>query len=202
MKLERQGGEEIGNTRDAILDATVAIMVEDGYAAVTSRRVAERAGLNAPLIHYHFGSMDDLFVAVYERSEKDFLRRHLQAATSSNPLRALWELSIHHSTRLGQELIALSIHRKSIQKITARVLEQMHSINAAFIGKYFQEAGLDPERYPPAVFTCIINGLSRSLVTEEALGVTIGRAETLAFAERLLGELEAQHRAAMAANAA
>jgi hypothetical protein len=82
------------------------------------------------------------------------------------------------------------------------VLAQMHAINAAFIGKYFEQAGVDPERYPPAVITSIINGLSRSLVTEQALGVTIGRAEVLAFAERLISELEAQHQAATAPSAA
>lgn len=195
MKLERQHSEEGAGTRDAILDATEAIMVEEGYAAVTSRRVAERAGLKSQLVHYYFGTMDDLFVAVYERVERDFLRRHLQAATSANPLRALWELSIHpQRTRLSQELVALSHHKKSIQKITARVLEQMHSIDAAFIGKYFEDAGIDRQKYPPLAISYLMNGLSRALVTQASLGVTSGRAEVLGFADRLLQEIEAQHR--------
>ena len=46
-------------------------------------------------------------------------------------------------TRLAQEFIALSNRRKSIRKISVRVLEQMHAMNAAFIAKYLQEAGLD-----------------------------------------------------------
>src|ERR1700758_4575711 len=172
MKLARKSGEESSSTRDAILDATEAIMVEEGYAAVTSRRVAERAGLKSQLVHYHFGTMEDLFVAVYERSEREFRRRHLQALTSSNPLRALWELSIHpQRTRLAQELIALSNHKKSIRKITARVLEQMHSMNVTFIARYLAEAGLDATTYPPIVISHVISGLSRGLVTEQAMGV-------------------------------
>ncbi len=120
-------------------------MVEEGYAAVTSRRVAEKAGLKSQLVHYYFGTMDDLFVAVYERSEKEFLRRHLQAVSSDNPLRALWDLSVHPKrTRLAQEFIALSNRRESMRKITARVLEQTHSINAAFISRYLQEAERRP----------------------------------------------------------
>src|ERR1700758_5191902 len=104
MKLARKSGEESSSTRDAILDATEAIMVEEGYPAVTSRRVAERAGLKSQLVHYHFGTMDDLFVAVYERSEREFLRRHLQAVSADNPLRALWDLSLHpQRNRLSQE---------------------------------------------------------------------------------------------------
>jgi AcrR family transcriptional regulator len=197
MKLARRSSEDTALTREAILDATEAVMVEEGYAAVTSRRVAERAGLRSQLVHYHFGTMDDLFVAVYERTEKEFLRRHLQAATSANPLRALWELSINAKrTRLSQELIALSNHKKAIRKITARVIEQLHSINTAFIARYLEEAGVDQSRFSPLVISYIINGLSRSLVSEEALGVAVGRAEVLAFAENLLSELEAQHRAA------
>lgn len=171
-------------------------MVDEGYAAVTSRRVAERAGLKSQLVHYHFGTMDDLFVAVYERSEREFLRRHLQAVTSANPLRALWELSIHpQRTRLAQELTALSNHKKAIRKITARVIEQMHSINSAFITKYLEEAGVDQARYSPMVISYIINGVSRSLVSEEALGVEVGRSEVLACVRSLLTEVEAQHRA-------
>lgn len=195
MKLERKSSEESVTTREAILNATEAIMVEEGYTAVTSRRVAERAGFKSQLVHYHFGTMDDLFVAVYERSEKDFLRRHLKALSSSNPLRALWELSIHpQRTRLAQELIALSNHKASIRKITARILEQMHSITEAFVGKYLDEAGADREKFPPIVLSHIINGLSRSVVLCEALGLSAGRSEVLAFADRILSELEAKHR--------
>jgi len=195
MKPEHKSGEESTSTRDAILDATEAIMIEEGYSAVTSRRVAERAGLKSQLVHYYFRTMDELFVTVYERSEKEFLQRHLQAVSSENPLRALWDLAIHPKrTRLSQELIALSHHRKSMRKITARVLEQTHSINTAFIGKFLQEAGVDPGEFPPVVISHIINGLSRGLINEESVGVSQGHAEVLAFAEHWLGKLEARCR--------
>jgi AcrR family transcriptional regulator len=196
MKLERKTSEESASTRETILDATESLMVEEGYSAATSRRVAERAGLKSQLVHYHFGTMDDLFVAVYERAEKEFLQRHLRAVSSENPLRALWDLSVHPKrTRLSQEFIALSARRKSIRKITARVLEQIHSINAIFIAKYLGQSGLDVDEYPPLVISHIINGLSRALVNEESMGVSIGRSEVLAFAERWLSRLEATHRA-------
>jgi AcrR family transcriptional regulator len=196
MTLERKSGEETSSTRDAILDATEIIMIEEGYAAVTSRRVAEKAGLKSQLVHYHFGSMDDLFVAVYERSQREFVRRHLQAVTSANPLRALWDLSIHPKrARLSQELIALSNHRKSIQKITARLLMQMHDINVDFISKYLEDAGVDLDVYSPLMISYIINGVSRGLVTEEAAGVTERHAQIAALAERWLSSLEAKHRA-------
>ena len=39
-------------------------MLEDGYAAVSSRSVAAAVGIQAPLVHYYFPTLDDLFVAV------------------------------------------------------------------------------------------------------------------------------------------
>ena len=200
MTAERQPPKESGGVRDAILDATESIMVEEGYAAVTSRRVAERAGLKSKLVHYYFRTMEDLFVAVYERSEKEFLRRHLEAATSRNPIRALWELSLQAKrTRLSQELLALGNHKKAIGKITARVIDQIQSINVAFIGKYLDELGVDRERYPPAVISYFINGVSRSMVTDDTLGLPGARTEILGFVERLLEELEARRGAPAAA---
>ena len=50
--------------RRKILDAVERIMLDDGYAAVTSRRVEAEAGVKP---HYHFGSVDDLFVAIVQR---------------------------------------------------------------------------------------------------------------------------------------
>src|ERR1700740_1877538 len=126
-KIDRDDG---ANRRAAILRAATEILQDEGYAAVSSRRVAERAGLKSKLVHYYFRTMEELFVAVYERSEKEFLQRHLEAATSSSPIRALWELSLQAKrTRLSQELLALGNHKKAIGKITARVIDQIHSIN-------------------------------------------------------------------------
>jgi AcrR family transcriptional regulator len=196
MGLERKVNDDGVGTRDLILDATEKIMVEEGYAAVTSRRVAEKAGLKSPLVHYHFGSMDDLFIAVYERSERRFIQRHLEAVASASPLRAIWELSNHpERTRLAQELIALGNHRKPIRKITARVLEQMHAMTVTFVGKYLVEAGLDPATYPPVVISHVINGVSRGLITEETMEMDSGHAEVRAYAERMIASLEARHAA-------
>jgi TetR/AcrR family transcriptional regulator of autoinduction and epiphytic fitness len=111
----------------------------------------------------------------------------LEAATSRNPIRALWELSLQAKrTRLSQELLALGNHKKAIGKITARVIDQLQSINVAFIGKYLDELGVDRERCPPVVISYFINGVSRSMVTDDTLGLPGARTEIIAFVERLL----------------
>ncbi len=49
-------------TRQKILDATALLIAELGWAAVTTRAIAERAGVNNALIHYYFGTKDALLI--------------------------------------------------------------------------------------------------------------------------------------------
>ena len=65
---ERRIGAESSTTRQALLDAAEQVMREEGYAAVTSRRVAQRAGLKPQLVHYYFRTMDELFLALLHLS--------------------------------------------------------------------------------------------------------------------------------------
>ena len=54
-------------TEDAFLDAAERLLIGVGYAGITTRRLAEEAGANHGLVHYYFGSMENLFVRVLER---------------------------------------------------------------------------------------------------------------------------------------
>lgn len=47
-------------TRRRLLSASASLVIERGWSAVTTRSVAERAGVNQALVHYHFGSIDNL----------------------------------------------------------------------------------------------------------------------------------------------
>src|SRR5262245_22705522 len=62
--MPRRSKVEDSAARTALLDAAEAIMVEDGYAAVSIRRIASQAGLNSALVYYYFDTMDGLFVAL------------------------------------------------------------------------------------------------------------------------------------------
>ena len=52
---------------EAILDGAESLLVEVGYAAITTRKLAEQAGVNHGLVHYYFGSMEEVFLQVLER---------------------------------------------------------------------------------------------------------------------------------------
>ena len=71
----RRIGAEDSATRAQLLDAAEQLLLEEGYAAVTSRRVAAKAGLKPQLVHYYFRTMDDLFVEVFRRRAEANLAR-------------------------------------------------------------------------------------------------------------------------------
>ena len=65
-------------TRDRLVEATVAVIIEKGWGGVTTRVVAERAGVRPGLVHYHFASVDELrraaVLATFDREIEPFLR--------------------------------------------------------------------------------------------------------------------------------
>lgn len=54
-------------TQDCLLDAAEALFIEKGYAATSLRSIAVRADANLAATHYHFGSKQGLFAAVFHR---------------------------------------------------------------------------------------------------------------------------------------
>ena len=67
MATARRTGTETSKTRATLLDVTERLMRNEGYAAVSSRRVASEAGVTGALVHYYFPTLDDLFLAVFRR---------------------------------------------------------------------------------------------------------------------------------------
>ncbi|HEY6427499.1 MAG TPA: helix-turn-helix domain-containing protein, partial [Acidimicrobiales bacterium] len=82
MTTNRRIGAETSKTRTVLLDAAEKLMLEEGYAAVTSRRVAAAAGLKPQLVHYYFRTMDDLFLALFRRRAEQGLERQARAFDS------------------------------------------------------------------------------------------------------------------------
>jgi AcrR family transcriptional regulator len=62
----RSQAERSAATRQALLDATIACLVEDGYANTTTSRVAERAGLSRGAHLHHFQTRQALVAAAME----------------------------------------------------------------------------------------------------------------------------------------
>ncbi|CUU58559.1 regulatory protein, tetR family [Parafrankia irregularis] len=186
----RQGSEESG-TRTALLDATAQIMLEEGYAAVSSRRVAAQAGIKPALVHYYFRSMDDLFLAVFRRGAEANLARQQAALREPRHLWALWEIDIDpRGTALLTEFMALANHRKAIRAEIAAYAERFRETERAALAAALEARGGAPAEIDPLVATLFMTGISRILVMERALGITMGHQETLELVNLWLEALD------------
>jgi AcrR family transcriptional regulator len=63
----RKDGEA---TRENILEAACQVFGEKGYHKATHAEISLKAGVNAALINFHFGSKDELYRAAWDRVEK------------------------------------------------------------------------------------------------------------------------------------
>jgi AcrR family transcriptional regulator len=186
MAAPRRRGTETSETRAKLLDITERVMIDDGYAAVSSRRVARDAGVTPALVHYYFATLDDLFLEVLRRRRRQQLDRLDRFLGSEQPLRALWAFSTEHGGAvLLTEFMALANHRKTIRQELAAAADEFRRVELAALSDQLASYGLAPE-----VVLVLVSALSRTVVTEEDLGMTTGLAETRALIERLLDRYE------------
>jgi TetR/AcrR family transcriptional regulator len=193
MTSARRIGAPDAKNRGVLVDAAEQLLLEEGYAAVTSRRVAERAGLKPQLVHYYFRTMEELFLAVFRRRAEQGLEVLATALDSPQPLWALWKFSTKpEATRLTMEFMGLANHRKALRAeivyFAERFREEQNKAIAAALRRY----DVDVTDVPPVVWTVFATSVSQALVMERALGMSSGHAETFAYCERWLRRLEGE----------
>src|SRR3712207_6992028 len=88
MSVERTS--ERRETREAFLDAAERLLIEAGHAGISTRRLAAEAGANQGLVHYYFGSMDELFVQVLERFTERLVARQRELYAADEPFIEKW----------------------------------------------------------------------------------------------------------------
>jgi TetR/AcrR family transcriptional regulator len=183
----RRIGAADSKTRAQLVDAAEALLVEEGYAAVTSRRVASRAGLKPQLVHYYFRTMDDLYLEVFRRRAEQNFDRFTEAMAADGSLRALWELNADpRGVAFTLEFVALANHRKAIRAEIARYADRFRAVQLEAVAAALGAAGVDPDQLPPAVALLLMTGLSQVLAIEQSLGVSAGHDVTVAFVEQLV----------------
>jgi AcrR family transcriptional regulator len=84
MAAARRIGAPDAKNRGVLLETAEQLMLEEGYVAVTSRRVADKAGLKPQLVHYYFRTMDDLFLAVFRRRAEQGVQVQAQSLITPN----------------------------------------------------------------------------------------------------------------------
>ncbi|EJZ07145.1 TetR/AcrR family transcriptional regulator [Mycolicibacterium fortuitum] len=194
MSPQRTAGQATpgrdSSTRRALIRATAHVMLEEGYAAATSRRVAAQAGVKPALVHYYFPTMDDLFIAVLAAGADANLSTQREAFAEDAPLHALWELNSAQGAALWMEFMALANHRKAIGSEIAGYADRFRELEETAMASALQAHGVDTDEFPPVVMSMIVASLARILVLEQGLGISRGHAEAQEFVRRYLDRYE------------
>lgn len=186
----RLGADEAEN-RKILLNAAQQLMIDEGYAGVTTRRVAARAGLKPQLVHYYFASMDDLLLALVRRATTRSRDAFARALASPKPLRALWEVSSDPDvTALTAEMMALANHRKAVRQELAESAKRLRRMQVEALSELLDQLGVTDDVIRPDALMVVIAAVSRVMVMEESLGVSTGHKNTLAMVEHYLTKLE------------
>lgn len=193
MTSARRIGAPDAKNRGLLLDAAEQLMLEEGYAAVTSRRLAHEAGLKPQLVHYYFRTMEELFLAVFRRRAETGLQAQERLLQSPQPLWALWRFGSDPGfARISMEFMALANHRKEMRAEIAYYAERFREEQRRAVAAALQRYAVDTDDVPPMVWTVFMTSLSRFLVLEQALGMSDGHAETKEFVEGHLRRLEGE----------
>jgi AcrR family transcriptional regulator len=187
----RRGNAGDPSTRNALLDAAQELMLDEGYAAVTTRKVAAKAGLNSAMVFYYFDGLDGLFVALFQRGAERSFERLQEALSSEQPLWGFWDL-IHDraGSALTMEFIALANHRKAIRAEIADYSRKFRKAQLETLSTVLEGYGVDPAQWPPASVVVILSSISRFLLIEEAFDVDIGHDDTMSVVEAHIRALE------------
>jgi AcrR family transcriptional regulator len=186
----RRMGPADSASSSALLDAVDRVLREEGYGAISSRRVAEAAGLKQQLVYYYFRTMDDLLLACFQRRTARALAQLEADAASDRPVRAIWQtLSQASDGKLGFEFMALANHNPGLRGEIVRFMAESRRIATAAIERSVARgASLGPVTPSAAAF--LLANCALMLTREAATGIEEGHADMRALVEWVLQRLD------------
>ena len=186
-------------TEDAFLDAAERLLIEVGYAGISTRRLAEEAGANHGLVHYYFGSMENLFVRVLERfTERLIARQREMYARSDISGLEKWRTAMDYLEsdlaagypKIWLELQALGWNRPDIAARVSRVNAQWRAVLTEAFDEMMDEYGLDREKFPLPAVVSLVMTFNEGIMVERLSGISAGHRDLLRMVERWLESLE------------
>jgi AcrR family transcriptional regulator len=178
------------NSRSKLVKAAEDLMRQSGYAAVTSRQVAAKAGLKPQLVHYYFRTMDDLFLEIYRQLATGLFDRQRRILSADKPLKEMWKLTADARGVLLNEFIALANHRKIIRKEIAEFGDRFRRGQIEIMTHILAKHGGRGFPWTPTFCAFLLNSLARSLAVESEVGMSEGHAESLKTIKHFIREFE------------
>ena len=176
-------------TEDQFLDAAERLLVEVGHAGITTRRLAQEANANHGLVHYYFGSMENLLGRVLERFTERLIARQRELYASDVPFIEKWRTAMRYLDadreyqRVWYELQALAWSRPELRERVAQVNAEWRAV--------LTEAFAEPlERYgwpiPLDALVSLVGTFNEGVMLERLSGIETGHAELLAWIDGFL----------------
>lgn len=183
------------DAKTSLLDAAERLLVERGYAAISTRLLASEAGVNLGLIHYYFGTMEELFLQTLERFTDRLTERQEILYGSDLPFPHKWRTAMRYLIEDGQyqkiwlELQAMSWNEPSLRSRVCAIHAAWTTIVRRAVGEAYDEHGIDPERLPLEAMVSLILTFNQGVVLERVNGIDSGHAALLAWIQRIVDDL-------------
>src|SRR3954447_24786629 len=170
-------------TEEAFLDAAERLLVQTGHAGLTTRAVASEAGANHGLVHYYFGSMENLLARVLERfTERLIARQRAMYAAGDVPFVDKWRAAMRYLDadrsyqKIWFELQSLAWSRPELRKRIAQVNAEWRAVVSEGLAPPRERAGLE---MPLDALVSLVITFNEGIILERLAGIEAGHASLI-----------------------
>jgi AcrR family transcriptional regulator len=175
---------------EALLDAAERLLVDVGHAGITTRRLAEEAGVNNGLVHYYFGSNENVLVRTLERFTERLVERQRAMYAADIPFLEKWRTAMRYLVeediryeKVWLELQALAWNRPEMRDRVAHINGEWRAVlTEAFAGPR-EELGID---VPLDALVSLVVTFNIGIIVERLSGITTGHADLLDWIDGFL----------------
>jgi AcrR family transcriptional regulator len=167
----------------ALLDAAERLLVQVGHAGITTRRVAEEAGVNHGLVHYYFGSNENLLVRALERFTERLLERQRDLYAADMPFVEKWRTAMRFLVsedvtyeKVWLELQAMAWNDAGLRRRLARVNGEWRAVLTEAFREPHRELGID---MPLEALVSLVITFNVGIMVERLGGIDTGHAALL-----------------------
>jgi AcrR family transcriptional regulator len=175
---------------EALLDAAERLLVDVGYAGITTRRLAEEAGVNHGLVHYYFGSNEALLVRALERFTERLIARQLDLYAADEPFVEKWRTAMRYLVsedatyeKIWLELQALAWNNPGLRERLARVNAEWRAVLTEAFREPHRELGIS---MPLEALVSLVMTFNLGIMIERLGDIDTGHAELLDWIDRWL----------------
>ena len=174
----------------ALLDAAERLLVDVGYAGITTRALAEEAGVNHGLVHYYFGSNENLLVRALERFTAGLIDRQRELYAADMPFVEKWRTAMRYLVsddvtyqKIWLELQALAWNNPDLRERLARVNAEWRTVLTEAFTEPHRELKID---MPLDALVSLVMTFNIGIMVERLGDIETGHRELLDWIDQWL----------------